>query len=132
VGASLMAQTVKNLPAMQETQIQPLNQEDPLEKKMATHSSILAWNSMDRGAWWATFTLSLLPSVSQLQPVGTTNPKPGPHICLMNGLLISEDWKTLPSVHLLCEYTETCRPEAPSQNINYFTSSLPPRTFPQA
>ena len=34
---------VKNLPAMQETQIQSLGQEDPLEKGMATHSSILAW-----------------------------------------------------------------------------------------
>ena len=34
---------VKNLFAMQETQIQSLNQEDPLEKEMATHSSILAW-----------------------------------------------------------------------------------------
>ena len=40
-GASLMVQTVKNLPAMQETQILSLSQEDPLEKKMATHSSIL-------------------------------------------------------------------------------------------
>ena len=38
-----MAQTVKNLPAMQETQVHPLSQEDPLEKEMATHSSILAW-----------------------------------------------------------------------------------------
>ena len=38
-----MAQTVKNLPAVQETQIHPLGQEDPLEKEMATHSSILAW-----------------------------------------------------------------------------------------
>ena len=38
-----MAQTVKNLPAMQETQFQSLGQEDPLEKEMATHSSILAW-----------------------------------------------------------------------------------------
>ena len=36
-----MAQTVKNLPAMQETQIQSLDQEDPLEKGMATHSGIL-------------------------------------------------------------------------------------------
>ena len=46
---------VKNLPAMQETWVRPLAQEDPLEKKMATHSSILAWrNPMDRGAWWAT------------------------------------------------------------------------------
>ena len=41
--APLMAQTVKNLPAMQETQFQSLGQEDPLEKEMATHSSILAW-----------------------------------------------------------------------------------------
>ena len=38
-----MAQMVKNLPAMQETQIQALGQEDPLEKEMATHSSIPAW-----------------------------------------------------------------------------------------
>ena len=41
--ASLIAQSVKNLPAMQETLIQFLGQEDPLEKEMATHSSILAW-----------------------------------------------------------------------------------------
>ena len=38
-----MAQTVKNLPAMQETQACSLGQEDPLEKGMVTHSSILAW-----------------------------------------------------------------------------------------
>ena len=38
-----MAQTVKRLPTMQETQVQSLGQEDPLEKEMATHSSILAW-----------------------------------------------------------------------------------------
>ena len=43
VGASLVAQTVKNLPAMQETCVQSLDREDPLEKGMATHSSILAW-----------------------------------------------------------------------------------------
>ena len=41
--ASLVTQTVKNLPAMQETKVLPLGQEDPLEKGMATHSSILAW-----------------------------------------------------------------------------------------
>src|SRR5574341_661962 len=40
---SLVAQTVKNMPAMQETRVQSLGQEDPLEKGMATHSSILAW-----------------------------------------------------------------------------------------
>ena len=38
-----MAQTVKNLPAIQETQVQSLGWEDTLEKGMATHSSILAW-----------------------------------------------------------------------------------------
>ena len=38
-----MAQMVKNPPAMQEIQVQSLGQEDPLEKRMATHSSILAW-----------------------------------------------------------------------------------------
>ena len=41
--ASLVAQMVKNLPAVQETWVQFLGQEDPLEKGMATHSSILAW-----------------------------------------------------------------------------------------
>ena len=40
---SLVVLTVKNLPAMQETQVQSLGCEDPLEKGMATHSSILAW-----------------------------------------------------------------------------------------
>ena len=40
---SLVAQTVKNLPAMQETWVQSLGQEDPLEKGMATHSNILTW-----------------------------------------------------------------------------------------
>ena len=41
--ASLVAQLVKNLPAVQETQVRSLGWEDPLEKEMATHSSILAW-----------------------------------------------------------------------------------------
>ena len=40
-----MAQMVKNLPAMQETQVQSLGWEDPLENGMATHSSILAWKN---------------------------------------------------------------------------------------
>ena len=41
--ASLVAQTVKNLPAMQETRVQSLSREDPLEKEMAPDSSTLAW-----------------------------------------------------------------------------------------
>ena len=52
---SLVAQTVKNPSAMQETRVRSLGWEDPLEEGMATHSSILAWRIlMDRGAWWAT------------------------------------------------------------------------------
>ena len=43
VWASLVAQMVKNLPAMRETQVRSLGREDPLEKEMAIHSSTLAW-----------------------------------------------------------------------------------------
>ena len=43
VNVSQVAQTVKNVPAMQDTQVRSLGQEDPLEKEMATHSSIFAW-----------------------------------------------------------------------------------------
>ena len=50
-----MPQMVKNLPAMQETSVQSLGGEDPLEEGLATCSSILAWRiSRDRGDWWAT------------------------------------------------------------------------------
>ena len=53
--AFLVAQPVKNPAAVQETQVPFLGQEDPLENRMATHSSILAWRiPMDRGAWWTT------------------------------------------------------------------------------
>ena len=43
LGLPLVAQMAKNLPVMQETRVQPLGREDPLEKGMVTHSSILAW-----------------------------------------------------------------------------------------
>ena len=50
----MVAQTVKNPPVMQETWVQSLGWEDPLEEGLATHSSILAWRiPMDRGAWQA-------------------------------------------------------------------------------
>ena len=56
--ASQVALVVKNLPMIQEpqeTRVQSLGQEDPLEEEMVTHSSILAWRiPTDRGAWWAT------------------------------------------------------------------------------
>ena len=48
IANSLLTQMVKSLPAMQETQVQSLGQEDPLEKEMATHYSILAWKI----PWW--------------------------------------------------------------------------------
>ena len=53
MSASLVAQMVKNLPAMQETWVQFLGQEEPLEKEMAIQYSSLE-NSMNRGAWQAT------------------------------------------------------------------------------
>ena len=66
--ASLVAHLVKNLPAMWDTCVRSLGWEDPLEKEMATHSSILAWRipwtvssvwSQRVGNDWATFTLNL-------------------------------------------------------------------------
>ena len=52
--ASLVAHSIKTLPAMWETRAQPLGWEDPLEEGMATHSSIVAWRiPMDREAWQA-------------------------------------------------------------------------------
>ena len=55
----MVAQTVKNLPAMRETQVQSLGWEDPLEKGMAIHSSILAW------------TISWTEEPGVLQPMGS-------------------------------------------------------------
>ena len=51
---SLVAQTVKHLPATRESWVGSLCREDPLEKEMATHSSTLAWKIPCRGGWWAT------------------------------------------------------------------------------
>ena len=49
-----METVIALLPAMWETWVQSLSQEDPLEEVMAPHSSVLAWRiPMDRGAWWA-------------------------------------------------------------------------------
>ena len=55
--ASLVAWTVKNLPATQELQVRSLSWEDPLEKEVATHSSILAWRipwTEEPGGLWST------------------------------------------------------------------------------
>ena len=54
-GVSLVAQMVKNPPAMWEIWVRSLVWEDPLEEGMATHSSTLVWRiPMDKGFWWAT------------------------------------------------------------------------------
>ena len=54
VRASLVAQMVKNLPTMQETWVQSLGWEDPLEEGVTTHSNVIAWRiPMDREAWGA-------------------------------------------------------------------------------
>jgi len=54
VNLCLVAQSIKNPPAVQETRVQSLHWEDPLEEGMATYSSILALRiPMNRGAWWA-------------------------------------------------------------------------------
>ena len=58
--ASLVVQTVKNLPAVQETEFRSLGREDPLEKEMATYSSILAWEIP-----WTEEPLRLQPMGSQ-------------------------------------------------------------------
>ena len=53
--SSLVAQLVKSLPSIQETRVQSLGHEDPLEKEMAIHYNILAWRiPWTKGAWWAT------------------------------------------------------------------------------
>ena len=52
--ASLVAQMVKNLPAVQEIWVRSLGWEDPLDKGITTHASILAWRIPDRAAWQAT------------------------------------------------------------------------------
>ena len=62
IRASRVAQTVKNLPAMQETQVQSLSRDGPLEKGTATHSSILAWRTP-----WTGETAELQSTGSQSQ-----------------------------------------------------------------
>ena len=66
--SSLVAQMVKNLPAMQDIWVQSLAQEDPLEERVSTHSSILAWRiPMDRGAWQATWGRKELDTTKRLR-----------------------------------------------------------------
>ena len=63
---------VTKLPAIQETQVQSLGQEDPLEKEMAAHPSMLAWE-IHRGAWWAT-----VHGVARVEHIVVTKQPPQP------------------------------------------------------
>ena len=92
-GTSLVAQSVKNLPPMQETQVQFLCQEDPLEKEMATHSSVLAWRiPMDRGTWQAT-----VHGVSRVRHDLATKPPPWieEHSSLVHAVAKSQMWLSM-------------------------------------
>ena len=84
-GASLVAQTVKRLPAVRETRVRSLGREDPLEKEMATHSSILAW----RIPW--------MEEPGRLQSTGSQR--------------IGHDWATslsFPYTICVCMYVQLC------------------------
>ena len=110
--ASLVAQTVKNLPAMWETWVWSLGQEDPLEKGMATHLAIPAWTIpcteqpgglQSMGSWrvrcdWVTNTFTFL------QAVGRTDSTPrrpeataSPSDLLLSRVVIPKKWATVPN-----------------------------------
>ena len=78
-----MTQTIKNLPASQETRVQSLDWEDPLEEGMATHSSILAWRIP-----WTEEPRSLLPTMSK--PASGFGRNLGDEVLfsLLNGLVV--------------------------------------------
>ena len=103
---SLVAQMVKNLPAMQETRVQSLGWEDLLEKGMATHSSFLAWRiAMDKGACWAT--------VHGVQRVGDWATKHTPTLCIM------KDKKANNHEYLLCIISNLF-----SNSLSFFLSTI--------
>ena len=88
-GGSLVAQTVKHLPAMQETRVQFLGREDPLEKEMAIHSSTLAWKIP-----WMEKPFSV--AKSRTQPSNFTS-KPASHAHLLKRRPNDpQSWKYLP------------------------------------
>ena len=74
--ASLVAQLVKNLPAMQKTWLQSLGQQDPLEEGMVTHSSSCLENPRDGGAWWAA-VYGVAQSRTRLKRLSSSSMQPG-------------------------------------------------------
>ena len=82
---------VKTLPTVQETWVRSLDWEDPLEKGMATHFSILVWRiPMDRGAWQATVHKELdtqeLDTTEQLTHTHMQSLPPGTHVLIISSL----------------------------------------------
>ena len=118
--ASLVAQLVKNPPAREETWVQSLGWEDPLEKGKATHSSILAWRiswtvELQRvGHSWATFTHSLILTDPHLTPflssdsISLLSLRPiNPKVCMtfqFRYLRISSNSQAVNQTHDLCPY----------------------------
>ena len=100
-----LAQRVKNLPTMQETQemrVQSLGQEDPLEEGLATHSSILAWEiPMERGAWWV--------SVHRIAQSWTQLKQFSMH-AYTTGSEITHRILARTQIPLVITYTHTCNP----------------------
>ena len=102
-----MAQKLKRLPAMQETWVRPLGWEDPLEKEMATCSSILAWKIawMEEGAWRATVhgvpksQTHTHTDIDQIRSVAQSCPTLCDHM--------NRSTPGLPVQHQLPEFTET-------------------------
>ena len=122
--ASLVAQTVKNLPAIQETWVRSLHWEDPLEKGMATHASLLAWRILwreepgrlqSRGSQrvrhdWVTNTFTFCPSKPKLDVTSSRNP---PQILP----LAPRQPSTLPSHVLLTGCCHLCSFPDPIQSL---------------
>ena len=94
--ASLIAQLVKNLPAMQETWVRFLVWEDPLEKEMATYSSILAYRIPWTDSWQAT-----VHEVARFQHDLATNPPP-PQTRITKSKLRLARWKVVLPTALNC------------------------------
>ena len=125
--ASLIAQLVKNLPAVQETWVRFLGWEDPLEKEMATHSSILAWRILIL-AWRIQY--SCLENSRRLQSMGVTRvghdlvtkPPPPDNQKGAESGLTSHRWHALPSVPPSHGW------DHPSSPVS--ESSLPPSSLP--
>ena len=96
--ASLMAQMVKHLPAMQETQVWPLGQEGPLEKAMTMHSSTLSWK------------IPWMEEPGRLQPMGSQR--------------VGRDWMTFHFHMCLDTQVELEQESRPHGGLNYFSGAF--------